>query len=103
VLVQEAAEADQRAVRGGEPRFEVADRGAAGVAFFYWHFTDRSALLAEMLDTWDRSTTQQVAERLDREGGDASARLRRLLTLTSSTALMTDLTVRDWGEPHELR
>jgi hypothetical protein len=33
VLVQETAEADQLAVRGGELRFEVADRGAAGVAF----------------------------------------------------------------------
>jgi hypothetical protein len=33
VLVQETAEADQLAVRCGESRFEVADRGAADVAF----------------------------------------------------------------------
>jgi AcrR family transcriptional regulator len=64
---------------------------------FYWHFTDRSALLAEMLGTWERATTQEVAERLDREGGDASARLRRLLALTSTRVLMTDLAVRDWA------
>ena len=64
---------------------------------FYWHFTDRSALLAEMLDTWERTTTRETAERLDREGGDTSARLRRLLALTSTRVLMTDLAVRDWA------
>jgi AcrR family transcriptional regulator len=52
---------------------------------FYWHFDDRSALLAEMLDTWERATTEEVNERLEREGGDASAKLRRLLALTSSS------------------
>ena len=64
---------------------------------FYWHFTDRGALLAEMLDTWERATTDEVVERLEREGGDASAKLRRLLELTSSSVLRTDLAVRDWA------
>ena len=50
---------------------------------FYWHFQDRQALLDAMLGTWERTTTVQVAERLDREGGDATAKLRRLLALTS--------------------
>src|SRR5258708_9047170 len=65
---------------------------------FYWHFTDRSALLAEMLDTWERATTDEVVERLEREGGDASAKLRRLLALTSTSVLRTDLAVRDWAQ-----
>jgi len=64
---------------------------------FYWHFNDRSALLEEMLDRWERATTEEVIERLDREGSDASAKLRRLLALTSSSVLMTDLAVRDWS------
>ena len=64
---------------------------------FYWHFNDRSALLEEMLDRWERATTEEVIERLDREGGDASAKLRRRLALTSSSVLMTDLAVRDWS------
>ncbi len=64
---------------------------------FYWHFDDRSALLDEMLDRWERVTTEEVMERLDREGGDAGAKLRRLLALTSSAVLMTDLAVRDWA------
>jgi AcrR family transcriptional regulator len=64
---------------------------------FYWHFSDRSALLEEMLDTWERATTEEVTERLERAGGDASAKLRRLLALTSSSVLMIDLAVRDWA------
>jgi AcrR family transcriptional regulator len=64
---------------------------------FYWHFNDRGALLEEILDRWERATTEEVAERLDREGGDVRARLRRLLALTSSSVLMTDLAVRDWA------
>ncbi len=49
---------------------------------FYWHFDDRNALLYAMLDRWERATTEEVIERLEREGGDARAKLRRLLALT---------------------
>src|SRR5260370_1001707 len=65
---------------------------------FYWHFADRRALLEEMLDRWERATTEEVSERLEREGGDASAKLRRLLALTSTSVLRTDLAVRDWAQ-----
>ncbi len=64
---------------------------------FYWHFSDRRALLDEMLDTWERATTDEAIERLEREGGDATAKLRRLFALTSSRVLMIDLAVRDWS------
>ncbi len=64
---------------------------------FYWHFEDRNALLAEMLDRWERATTEGVADRLEREGGDVRDQLQRLLALTSSGVLMTDLAVRDWA------
>jgi AcrR family transcriptional regulator len=64
---------------------------------FYWHFDDRNALLEEMLDRWEQATTEEVAERLEREGGDVRAKLRRLLALTSSSVLLTDLAVRDWA------
>ena len=64
---------------------------------FYWHFQGRRALLDAMLDTWERTTTAGVAERLDREGGDATARLRRLLALTSPAVVTTDLAIRDWA------
>jgi hypothetical protein len=38
-----------------------------------------------------------VAGRLDSEGGDAAARLRRLFALTSPAVVRTDLAIRDWA------
>ena len=66
---------------------------------FYWHFTDRNALLDEMLDTWERATTDEVIERVESEGGDARAKLRRTFALTSASdgLLAIDLAVRDWS------
>ncbi len=66
---------------------------------FYWHFKDRRALLDEILDTWERASVDEVIERVEGEGGDARARLRRLFALASSTdgLLRTDLAVRDWS------
>ena len=66
---------------------------------FYWHFDDRRALLAEMLDMWEQATTDEVIERVEREGGDARAKLRRTFALTSSSdgLLAIDLAVRDWA------
>ncbi len=66
---------------------------------FYWHFNDRRALLEEMLDTWERVSVDEVIERVEGEGGDARARLRRLFALASSSneLLRTDLAVRDWS------
>jgi len=64
---------------------------------FYWHFADRRALLDEMLDTWERTTIDEVIERIDREGGDAEAKLLRLAGLASSGVVAVDLAVRDWA------
>jgi AcrR family transcriptional regulator len=94
-------EAGLRALAAGGPdavRIEPLAR-ALGVTRggFYWHFSDRGALLDEMLDTWERATTEEVNERLERAGGDAGAKLRLLLALASSGVLMTDLAVRDWA------
>jgi AcrR family transcriptional regulator len=66
---------------------------------FYWHFEDRGALLAEMLDTWERLAIDEVIERVDEHGGDARARLRTLfgLATTHPEILRVDLAVRDWA------
>jgi AcrR family transcriptional regulator len=66
---------------------------------FYWHFDDRRALLDEMLETWERATTDQIMERVESEGGDARAKLRRTFALTSASdgLLAVDLAVRDWS------
>lgn len=70
---------------------------------FYWHFDDRPALLEEMLDTWERRVTDQVIELIERGGGDARAKLRRLFELatTSDDILRIELAVRDWARRDE--
>ena len=66
---------------------------------FYWHFDDRHALLDEMLDAWERVVIDEVIERLEGEGGDARAKLRRLfaLALSGRDLLKIELAIRDWA------
>ena len=68
---------------------------------FYWHFDDRRALLEEMLDTWERLVIDEVIERVERDGGDARAKLGRLFALaseyTGSGLLPVELAIRDWA------
>jgi AcrR family transcriptional regulator len=65
---------------------------------FYWHFKDRAALLEELLDTWERRSTDAVLERVEREGGDPRVKVRRAGMLTFSEDLLPiDLAVRDWA------
>ena len=92
-----------RALAAGGPdavRIEPLAR-ALGVTKggFYWHFDDRPALLDEMLDTWERVSIDEVIERVEGEGGEARARLRRLFALASSSGKLgrVDLAVRDWA------
>ncbi len=91
-----------RALSAGGPdavRIEALAR-ALGVSKggFYGYFDDRRALLDEMLDTWERRSTDEVIERVEREGGDAMAKARRAGALTFSSELLPiDLAVRDWS------
>jgi AcrR family transcriptional regulator len=68
---------------------------------FYGYFDDRSALLDEMLDAWERTVIDEVIERVESEGGDARAKLRQLFAIASSSEarelLRIDLAVRDWS------
>jgi AcrR family transcriptional regulator len=64
---------------------------------FYWHFADRSALLQEILDEWERLLLDEVIEQVEAKGGDATAKLRRLFALASDDAVALDLAVRDWA------
>jgi AcrR family transcriptional regulator len=96
-------DAGLRALAAGGPdavRIELLAQ-ALGVSRggFYWQFVDRSALLEEMLDTWERRSVDEVIERIESEGGDARAKLRRLSSLAASSdeLLTIDLAVRDWA------
>lgn len=65
---------------------------------FYWHFESRGALLEEILDAWERTSTDEVIERVESEGGDPRAKVRRAGVLTFSPDLLpVDLAVRDWA------
>jgi AcrR family transcriptional regulator len=66
---------------------------------FYGSFADRDALLEAMLDTWERESTDEVLDRIEREGGDPRTRIRRagVLTFSSDRLLPIDLAVRDWA------
>src|SRR4029078_8262057 len=65
---------------------------------FYHHFPNRQAFLDEMLDTWERRSTAEVRERVERDGGGARAKVRRAGMLTFSRDLLPiDLAIRDWA------
>ncbi|MEV8022463.1 TetR/AcrR family transcriptional regulator [Streptomyces sp. NPDC086554] len=69
---------------------------------FYGYFADRRTLLEEMLDRWEREVTEDVEARVEKEGGDAKARLRHLFAIVDSgdgldTDVTTDLAIRDWA------
>ncbi|MDH6193623.1 AcrR family transcriptional regulator [Mycobacterium frederiksbergense] len=66
---------------------------------FYGFFPDRDALLHAMLDTWERESTEDVIDRIHREGGDPKSKIKRAgaLTFSNDRLLPIDLAVRDWA------
>ncbi|HET6733816.1 TetR/AcrR family transcriptional regulator [Mycobacterium sp.] len=65
---------------------------------FYWHFPNRQAFVEEMLNTWELRSIDETLERVEKEGGDARAKVRRAGMLTFSEALLPiDLAIRDWA------
>jgi AcrR family transcriptional regulator len=95
-------DAGLRALAAGGPdgvRIEVlAQELGVTRGGFYWYFRGRQAFLEEMLDTWERRSTDEVLERVEREGGEAKDKVRRAGTLTFSRELLPiDLAIRDWA------
>ncbi|MEU3477475.1 TetR/AcrR family transcriptional regulator [Streptomyces sp. NPDC033754] len=74
---------------------------------FYGYFANRDALLAEMLDTWEREVSEAVIERIESGGGESRAKLGRLFDFVQDvaegpvTGLAVDLAVRDWARRDE--
>ena len=65
---------------------------------FYWHFASRQVFLDALLDAWEQRSTFDVLQRVEEEGGDARAKVRRAGMLTFSNELLPiDLAVRDWA------
>jgi AcrR family transcriptional regulator len=96
-------EAGLRALAEGGPdavRVEALAK-ALGVTKggFYGFFADRDALLTAMLDSWERESTDEVLDRVEREGGDPKRKIARagVLTFSSDRLLPIDLAVRTWA------
>src|SRR4051812_8135249 len=66
---------------------------------FYWHFEHRNALLDEMLDAWERLVIDEAIERVEADGGDGRAKLKRLSELAGSGGdlMKIELAIRDWA------
>lgn len=65
---------------------------------FYHQFESRPAFLDALLDTWEHRSTEDVRQRVEREGGDARRKVARAGMLTFSDELLPmDLAVRDWA------
>jgi AcrR family transcriptional regulator len=65
---------------------------------FYHQFASRAELLDELLDSWERRSTEDVLARVEREGGSARTKMSRAGMLTFSDELLPiDLAVRDWS------
>jgi AcrR family transcriptional regulator len=96
-------EAGLRALAAGGPeavRVEVLaqDLGVTKGGF-YWQFDGRPALLAAMLERWERAVVTEVIERLDRERGDARRKVGRLFALAATIPdlMQVELAIRDWA------
>lgn len=72
---------------------------------FYWHFSDRRALLDEILDAWERQSIDDVIAQIEAQGGDARDRLRRLFEISSSRRIgeliRAEYAIRDWARRDE--
>ena len=88
----------------------LADQGVEGVRVerlaealsvtkgsFYWHFKDRNALLAAVLDAWKTRATHDIIALVELRGGDAAARLRTLGTRVFSADGRLDRQIRAWA------
>lgn len=65
---------------------------------FYGYFDGRPALLAEMLDAWERRCTKDILDQVESEGGDPAGKIRRAGQLSFSEDLhRIDLAVREWA------
>lgn len=66
----------------------LAARLGATKGSFYWHFTNRDALLEAALSLWNREHTEAVIARVEGET-DARSKLRRLLVEVTGDATET--------------
>lgn len=81
----------------------LATRLGVSKGGFYWHFKDRAALIAEMLDGWEQSVVGDVIDRIESEPEEPRAKLRHLFELAAASPdlLPVELALRDWSRRDE--
>jgi len=68
---------------------------------FYWHFKDRGALMAAMLEAWQARATHAVIDEVEAKGGDAAERLRTLFSIVFRIEGRLDRAIRAWAAQDE--
>jgi AcrR family transcriptional regulator len=92
-----------RALAAGGPEAVRVDALAKSLGVtrggFYWQFGSRAALLDALLDSWERTSVDEVIEQIEAGGGDARTKLRTLFGMASASRVVrkVDLAVRDWA------
>jgi len=69
---------------------------------FYWHFKDRNALLAALLEAWKVRATKDIIAEVEAKGGDAATRLRTLFGIALHSDGRLDLAMRAWAAQDSL-
>lgn len=74
---------------------------------FYWHFKDRTALLTEMLRSWQHDRTSAIGDLLRIRDSDARTRIAFLLRLASADrddvpGGRIEQAIRDWAHSSEI-
>ncbi|AFY39209.1 regulatory protein TetR [[Leptolyngbya] sp. PCC 7376] len=64
---------------------------------FYWHFKNRAELLDALIDAWIANDTDGIIEQVEREKGDASAKLLRLFELAVQDDGQVENAIRAWA------
>jgi AcrR family transcriptional regulator len=65
---------------------------------FYWHFADRGALHAAMLEHWRTIATRDIILRVERVSGGPRAKLRHLIAMTAGReAARLETAMRGWA------
>jgi AcrR family transcriptional regulator len=77
----------------------LAERLGVTKGSFYWHFKDRAALYAAMLEAWRIAATRELIARLDAEALPPRERLDRLVELTALNVKTARLetAIRSWA------
>lgn len=76
----------------------LAERLGVSKGSFYWHFSDRPALLTALLGHWRKAGTDAVIEAVERSGLQGLARLERLIEIClSPRADRMEAALRAWS------